>query len=335
MSQYDSGAVEFFKFKDEGQVGLPFASYPSMMFYQRDMFDEAELNYPPAAYGEPYVMPDGTEVPWNFDTVREIAMILTVDANGVDATQEGFDPTQIVQYGYVPQYQDIRAIGSYWGAGNFLADDGKTFQIPPQWEAAWRWDYAGMWTDHFIPTDPVIQSPEFGAGNPFNGGKVAMAITHLWYTCCIGNAGDNWDLAAMPANADGTVTSNFNADTFRILKASKNPEAAFTVLTYFVTDGSLPLLGVYGGMPARTADQEQFFANLDEKYPQGVNWDVAPESVQFADNPSFEAFMPNFNEAVTRYNALRSLMLTTPDLDLDAEFAKFSQDMQAIFDRGQ
>ena len=49
---------------EEGQVGLPFASFPSGMYYQREMFDEAGLNYPPNAYGEKYVMPDGKEVDW-------------------------------------------------------------------------------------------------------------------------------------------------------------------------------------------------------------------------------------------------------------------------------
>ncbi len=55
------------------------------------MFDEAGLNYPPATYGEPYVMPDGTEVEWSFETLTELAKFLTVDANGADATMDEFD----------------------------------------------------------------------------------------------------------------------------------------------------------------------------------------------------------------------------------------------------
>ena len=64
----------------------------------------------------------------------------------------------------------------------------------------------GTWGDEpFIPSNSIIQSPEFGAGNPFNGGKIAMANTHMWYTCCIANAGETWDLAVIPTNADGKV----------------------------------------------------------------------------------------------------------------------------------
>ena len=105
-------------------MGLPFASFPSMTYYQREMFDEAGLNYPPDAYGKPYVMPGGKEVEWNYDTLTNLAKVLTVDTDGnspleIDENDEfvpnpDFDATQIVQYGYVPQYQDPRAIGSFW-----------------------------------------------------------------------------------------------------------------------------------------------------------------------------------------------------------------------------
>ena len=91
LTQYSEGSVEFYQVEGQGQVGLPFAIFPSMLFYQRSMFDEAGLEYPPQAYGEPYVL-DGEEVEWNFDTLREVAKRLTVDINGNDATSADFDP---------------------------------------------------------------------------------------------------------------------------------------------------------------------------------------------------------------------------------------------------
>ena len=44
-------------------------------------------------------------------------MLLTVDANGNDATQDTFDPETIVQYGFEPQRDDMRGLGASWGAG--------------------------------------------------------------------------------------------------------------------------------------------------------------------------------------------------------------------------
>lgn len=342
LSQYGESSVNFF-ITEEGQVGLPFASFPAMMYYQREMFDEAGLNYPPQEYGAMYVMPGGKEVEWTYDTMTNLAKVLTVDVNGnspleINDADEfvanpDFDATQIVQYGYVPQYQDPRAIGSFFRAGRLVADDGKTAQIPEAWAAAWKWYYDGMWGDEpFIPTFPIIQSPEFGAGNPYNSGKVAMALTHLWYTCCIGDAGGNWDIGVVPSY-EGTTTANLNADTFRVWKGTKNPEAAFEVLSYLVGDASLDLLGVYGGMPARLADQDAFFATLAEKYTQGVNWDVAKAGMNYADIPSNEAYTPGYLEMYDRVNTFNTLLQSEGNLDIDAEIAKLQSDLQTIYDK--
>ena len=128
-------------------------------------------------------MPDGTVVDWNYDTVRQVAMMLTVDKAGKDATEAGFDPTKIVQYGFEPQRDDLRGLGAYFGAGKLVADDGKTAQIPDAWAAAWKWVYDRIWKDHFIMTDQVYRTPAFnGGGYAFNSGKVAMSENFLWST---------------------------------------------------------------------------------------------------------------------------------------------------------
>lgn len=331
-SQFDKGAVEFYKVGGEGQIGLPFAIYPSAVYYQRDMFDEADLNYPPHKYGEKYKWKDGTEEDWTYDTLYKLAQKLTVDKNNKDATDKAFDTKNIVQYGYEPQYQDLRAVGSYFGADTFVAPDGKTAQIPPQWADSWKWIYNGVWKDHVIPNGAVRQSPEYGQGNPFNSGKVAMALTHLWYTCCLTDAGGNWDVAVVPSYK-GKTTSNFNADTFRILKASKHPDESFAVLTYLLGPASLELLKTYGGMPGRTADQKAFFDSLNEEWKQKVDWQVFVDGIQYADNPSFEGYMPNYNEAFDLSNTFLNKLFTTDGLDMDKEIAQFKQDLQAVFDK--
>jgi multiple sugar transport system substrate-binding protein len=332
LSGFDQEVVDYYKVGGEGQVGIPFAVFPSMLFYQRDMFDEADLNYPPQAYGEKYKWKDGREVDWDFNTLREVAMKLTVDKSNKDATQAGFNPRQIVQYGYEPQYQDARAIGSYFGAGSLVADDGKTAQVPPEWAEAWKWVYDGVWKDHFIPTQPVRDSTEYAEGNPFNSGKVAMGLSHLWYTCCLADAGKNWDIAPVPSY-NGKVTSNLNADTFRIFKGTKNADASFVVLQYLLGEASPKLLEAYSGMPARKSDQQAFFDGLDKKFTQDVNWDVAKAGMAYPDIPSFESYTPSYKQAFDYVVKFLNKLYATPNLDVDKEVATFQQQLQAIFDR--
>ena len=96
LSQFPQGAVDAQRTED-GLLGLPLASFPTFLWYRPALFDEAGLEYPPAAYGEPYIL-DGEEVEWNLETLREVGMILTVDANGYDATEAEFDPENTIQW---------------------------------------------------------------------------------------------------------------------------------------------------------------------------------------------------------------------------------------------
>jgi multiple sugar transport system substrate-binding protein len=336
LTQFNPALVSMYQNEDGAQAGLPFAVFPAAVFYQTEMFDEAGLNYPPQNYGDPYVMPDGSEVPWNWDTLTEIARILTVDTSGNDASMVDFDTSAIVQYGFVFQWQTHpNYIGSYLGgASSLVAEDGRTAQVPAGWVEGWKWWHEGMWGDApFIPTGPVVQSPEFGSGNAFSSGKVAMAVAPSWYTCCIADAGESWDLAVMPANADGTVNSRIDADTFRILKGTQHPEEAFEVLRFLIGEGSLDLLAVYGGMPARADDFDEWLTTKQEQFPFVTNWEAISGGLSYPDVPSAEAFVPNWNQVWDRVNALDSLMVNEQNLDLDAEAAKIESDIQAILNQ--
>ncbi len=295
LSGFPQDAVNIYKL-DEGQVGIPFAIYPSVLFYSKSLFAEAGLAEPPHQYGAKYTMPDGTQVDWTYDTIKQIARILTVDKSGKDATQAGFDPKNIVQWGFEPQRDDLRGMGAYFGAGALAGGpDGKTAQIPPAWAAGWKFWYDAMWTDHFSMTGPVFSSPDINPEDyPFFTGKIAMSENFLWSTYGLEGLKGDWDMGIIPSY-NGQVTSAFNADTFRILKGSKHPDEAFQVLSYLLGDGSAELLATYGGMPARTADQQAFFAGQDGTFTQKPDWQVAIDGIQFADNPNFESYMPANN----------------------------------------
>lgn len=333
-TQFSETLVKFYQ-TEEGQVGLPFAVFPAAVFYQKEMFDEAGLNYPPAKYGEKYKWADGSEEEWSYDTLTKIAKELTVDVNGKSAVEEGFDKNRIVQYGYVPQYQHPNHMGALWGADKLYTEEGGkvTAVIPENWAASWKWYFEGIWGDQpFIPNYAVVESPEYDTGNPFNGGKVAMAITHMWYTCCIGNAGESWDLAVLPSY-QGTVHGRVDADTFRVWKGTKHPKEAFEVLNYLIGPASLKLLETYGGMPARTADLDAFFKIQAEQYPWVVNWEVMKAGLEYTDVPSAEGYMPNWNEGWNRVEIFGNLLANDGTIDFQVELDKLLSDLQVIFEK--
>jgi multiple sugar transport system substrate-binding protein len=314
-------------------LGIPFGFYPSVLWYKKNHFEEAGLNEPPHKYGDPYKMPDGKEVEWNYDTAREIALLLTVDENGLDATDPDFDADNVVQWGFEPQRDDLRQTGAYFGPGRLVSDDLTTAQIPDAWAAAWHWFYDGIWKDHFAMTGPQFESTDFNPSDyPFFTGNVSMSENYLWTSYGVADAGDDWDMAAIPSY-QGSYTSAFNADTFRITKKSKHPQEAFEVLMYLLDDAREELLGTYGAVPARPEEQDAFFAAKAEEFaPQEIDWQVALDSIKYADVPNFESPMPAYNEAMEVVNRYGSKWQATPGLDLDAEMAALKDDLQGVFD---
>jgi len=302
---------------------LPFAVYPSALWYNKDLFDEAGLEYPPHEFGAPYA--DGDD--WTFDKLRELAIFLTVDAEGNTPTDDGFDPDNIVQFGYHPMWTDIRGQWTFFGAGNFVDADGDA-HMPEVWEEAAQWYYDAMWQDYFVPNDNYVNSDLLAQGNTFGSGNVAMNPNHTWYTCCF--EGVNWDVAAIPSY-EGNMTAKLHADTFAIPACSDNPEASFEVLGLMLDDYAAELLQVYGGLPARASLQEEALATMQANFPD-ADLNVFIAALNYPDNPNHEAGMPNFNKASDRYGTFGSIYQSDPDLDLDAEIDKLIEDLQAIFD---
>jgi multiple sugar transport system substrate-binding protein len=339
LSDFDPALVEFYHVQPEGQLGIPFGIFPSVIIYNKDLFDEAGLAYPPHEYGTPYIDADGNEVEWNMDTLRDLSMQLSVDANGNDATSPDFDPENIIQFGFMNQFTDARGIGTFFSPGSLVSEDG-TAQVSDAWREAWEWTYAGWWEDWFIPNGPY-GGAEFlqGPGGPFSSGNLGMVHLHLWYvaTWALGEADFGFDLAATPSY-DGQVTSKMHADTFGILKGTDHPEEAFEVLTYLLSPEVAPdLLNIYGGMPARLTLQEEWLNNYFEtNFPdQDIDKQVVIDSMAYADNPNHESWMPSFLETTDRYNEFWNRLANEPGLDFEEELDLLLADLQAIFDAAE
>ncbi len=336
LSPYN-GSEEGYRNADGGLEGIPFATFPTALFYNTELFDEAGLPYPPAAYEADgtSIYGEGTEFEgeWDWDKLAEIAAILSVDASGVDASSPDYDQENIVQFGFAHQWTtNPTSLGTSFGAGRIEQADGSP-QIPAEWVDSWTWYHELVHVTGAAPNDAQTNS-DLLAGNVFNSGNVAMASTHLWYTCCLadedGNPREFWDLAALPTR-DGVLTSKLHGDTFRIHIDSENPQAAFTVLEYFFDEASLDLLNVYGGMPARPDIRDAYFAGLDEQFPQGVNWDVIIAGLDYSDVPNHQTSMPNFLESDARVKELEVPLLTDPDLDIGAVVTALEEDLTVIW----
>ena len=330
LAQYPASLLDATKDGRTGSLlGLPYGVLPSVIFYNKDLFDQAGLKYPPQKAGDKYTMPNGTQVPWNWDTVRNIAMKLSLDANGRDATQAAFDATNQVQFGFEFQAAEDLGVASAFGSGSFLGADGRTAQFPDAWKAAWTWYNDGIWNDHFIASDTERNSVPPGAGDPV-------------FSCCnwagalaAGSKLKRWDIAVMPAGAQGMIAAPLEVETFAIDRNSLVAQRAFEAMTYIMSRPDL--LAVYGVSPY-TGDQLAFYrANADPHLAQlfpgnKVNWQVAIDMERFGDLQNQAADLPNFAAARADYSRAFATLATTHVLDLNKVFANVTAALQADFD---
>jgi multiple sugar transport system substrate-binding protein len=329
----DPALVEFFNSlgQNGATVGLPFAVYPSFIFYNQDLFEEAGLPLPPTKVGDLY---DGK--PWDLDALRTLAMKLTVDKNGKDATDPAFDAANIEQWGFESQYMDnynLRAESAWFGTGDLLGADGKAVIPAPMAQGA-KWYNDGVWKDHFIPTASQVASALLAGGNEFGSGNIAINEGHTWFTCCVnppeGKKAFKFGFAVQPT-INGTTTSPLHADTFSILKTTKVPDAAFKALTAMVA--STELLTAYGAMPADSTKQQAWFDSIDANFPSlKLNWDVAKAMLAYPDIPNHQSFVPDYASMRSAMQAFGNAYRTTDGLDMDAELAKLQTTLQGIFD---
>ena len=330
----DKALVDFFsKLGPNGTtVGMPFAVYPSYIFYNKDLFDEAGLPYPPTKIGDLY-----QGKPWDLNALRKLAMQLTVDQGGKDASQAGFDPTKVLQWGFDAQYMDnynLRAESAFFGAGSFVSADGKAV-IPDYVKQAAKWWNAGVWTDHFIPTAAQVSSDLLSAGSEFASGNLAIDEGHTWFTCCVTPAAPKTPFKigfAIQPTVNGKITSPLHADTFSILKGSKVPDAAFKALTAMVA--SQDLLTAYGAMPADQTKQQAWCDSINKTFPgMTLDWSVAQAMLAYPDVPNHQSNLPNYSDARSAFQAFGNHYRTTSGLDIDAELTKLQVTLQGIFDK--
>jgi multiple sugar transport system substrate-binding protein len=348
-SKFEAALVNSYQ-TEMGMVGLPFAVYPSAIYYNTGLFTEAGLEPLPAKYGDQYKMPDGSMVDWNWDNLTAVAKLLTIDSAGKHSGEAGFDATKIVQYGFSFGWEGHP---NYWGAfmsngGQMLVPGGSAgsyaAKIPDAWKTAWQWVYDGIWgAEPYIPNGAVSGGADFGSGNVFVSGKIGMVDLPSWYLCCVGDlikAGGEFEFGTMPISLDGAVAGRVDADTFRIWKGTKHPAEAFTVLAYLIDTGINKLVvgtperaPAYGAVPSQSVLRGPWLAAQQAAFPFVKNWEVLIAGLNYADVPSAESFMPNMNESWARVQTFGDLLVNTAGVDLAAQEATLESDLTTIFNK--
>ena len=258
MTKYNSGAVDMFTVN--GNIyGLP-KDFDSMgLFYNKDLLKEAGYEEFPA------------DLQWDSETggtFVEFLQKLTKDKNGKHPNEEGFNPDEIVQYGFLPVDRAgyaldgiISTLISQNGA-DFIDRDTSALKLDDEknLEAlGFVYDMQNKW--YVTPPLSLIQST--GAEALFYTQTCALFHNGPWMSLAIQeNASFEWGIAQNSKGPNGKSMSRVNSLVDCIYSGSKNKDAAWKLLKYIATTPGQDILGETGTVIPAYKDSTQKYVDF-------------------------------------------------------------------------
>jgi multiple sugar transport system substrate-binding protein len=230
-------------FKVDGvQYSMPATFSDVVLFYNKDLFDEAGLDYPARN--------------WTQKELIAAATALTKDTN---------DDGKIDQFGYNFPWWPV--LLEMYGA-SIWSEDGKTCTLnSAEGVNAFQSIVDARYVDKYAPT--ADQLAEQGDWDMFMAGKLAMFPTGPWAVQPFNdNVSFTYDIAHMPAGSK-QATLVF-ANSYAMAAASKNKEAAWKFIAFATGPEGTKIRqdGKYEISPVKEIAEKYYVANLAGDDPE-------------------------------------------------------------------
>ncbi len=233
-------------FKVEGvQYSMPATFSDVVLFYNKDMFDAAGIEYPSRD--------------WQWEDLKKAASALTIDKDA-----DG----KIDQWGYTFPWWPV--VLEMYGA-SIWSEDGKTCTLnSPEGIKAIQSIVDARFVDKFSPT--ADQLAEQGDWDMFIAGKLAMFPTGPWAVQPFNDkiSGFTYDIAHMPAG-DKQATHVY-ANAYAMAADSKNKEAAWRFIAFATGAEGTKIRqdGKYEISPVKEIAEKYYLAALAGANPESA-----------------------------------------------------------------
>lgn len=219
--------TNLFRTPDGDVVGMSMANEAIVMFYNKAIFDEAGVDYPPARADDA----------WTWDEFIDVCKQLTKDANGLTPNDEGFDPENVVTYGArIGKYAHIMEPFFRSNGGGVYSEDYTEIWLDKPETLEVLNALSDMIHVHHVHPSPDQASTVPATGSAFLSNRLAMDIDGQWALQGIAESaredGIQFDVAVLPKFKEA-VTSNTGAPTV-IFKGTTHKEDAFKLVEFIL-----------------------------------------------------------------------------------------------------
>jgi multiple sugar transport system substrate-binding protein len=199
---------------------LPDTAAPDVVFYNKDLFDAAGLDYPTDA--------------WSYEDMGQAAIQLTLDANGHHPTDPEFDPQAIQQWGWNGGWSHFwqRHLVQAFGADLCLNNDCTLMSFTdPETLAAAEWWVSLVRDDHAALYDPYGGSQTGVPGDPFIAGRAAMGYNGFFAVGQLNDTGAiNYDVVQPLVGTDGQRHTPLSTNGYVISAQSEHLDEAWALV---------------------------------------------------------------------------------------------------------
>ena len=168
----DNLPLDYITFRYDGEtIAYSAANEVLALWYNREMFDEAGIPYPPATLDEA----------WSWEEFIEVSKKLTFDADGNNPGDANFNKNNIVQYGsYVNQYTWQLEVWALSNGGRFFSPDGGSVVMDDAAIEALQKVFDLHLVENVAPLNTGTEDNGFASS--LGAGNVAMCTEGQWAT---------------------------------------------------------------------------------------------------------------------------------------------------------
>lgn len=251
---------------DGKQLALPTGFNVSLLYYNKDLFDQAGIDYPNSD--------------WTYEDIINAGQKLTLKD----------DSGKVSQWG-------VATVVGWWGewlihvrqaGGDWMSENGECI-LDSQEAIAGIQLFYDKTTKGKYQISPSQTDDALGG---FAAGKTAMEIgghTGTWSS--INAAGLNWDIAVLPKGLKQKEGSEFAVSAYGVSKDSKNPEAAWEFLKFLASEEGGKMMADVGTPFPRKSVAENLLAVSKDERPNPQTMEALYEAIDtgmtLSSNPNF------------------------------------------------